>query len=317
MGESDRYEIVSYPKLRHVGINFVHLFYRNQHVHRELEIGLVLEGTAEVHVKTKRFIAREGSLFLFNSNEPHEISTQESGAKIAYIQLANNFCEEYFHLLRNIELEENDLSNYLTPKQNRQVIDLMLRVIGDYYDEGVLNTLSCFTGICQLIRLLLEMIPFHELDEASYLSKARKTARLRRITEYIDNNFLEKVTLEQIAKQEGVTITYLSHFIHDNLNMNFQDYVNNIRFEKALILMSKSRRSLTDVALESGFSDVKYLNRQFEKRFGCTSKEYLQQKRAFRSDNAIVEETQHFAGEDIGRKWLENFRDHWLNLENK
>ena len=56
--------------------------------------------------------------------------------------------------------------------------------------------------------------------------------------------------------------------------MTFLDYLNNVRFEKALMLITDSNMRMVDICMESGFSDVKYLNRMFEKRFGCTPKAY-------------------------------------------
>ena len=53
---------------------------------------------------------------------------------------------------------------------------------------------------------------------------------------------------------ENVTKTYLSHFIHDNLNMTFQEYVSSVRFERALKLIRSTSMCLTDISVGSGFS---------------------------------------------------------------
>ena len=275
MQNRDEYEVIRYPKLHHVKIDHVDIIYRNLHVHREIELCLVREGSAFITVNSKSFCVHKGSTFIFNSNEPHEITAQShEGVKITYIQIANNFCQDYLNLFRNIELMENDLGSCITPAQNAELTRLMLQVVADYYSDGELSMLHCMSNIYQLMCCLLRYVPYHQLEETESRARKKKAARLRRITEYIDSHYGSRITLAELARSEGITLTYLSHFIRDNLNMTFQDYVNNVRFEKALKLISDSNMRLMDISMESGFSDIKYLNRMFEKRLGCSPREY-------------------------------------------
>ena len=271
----DEYEVVRYPKLHHVKIDQVDIIYRNLHVHREFELCLVLSGSATISVNNQSFSVEKGSTFFINSNEPHEISASEYNCvKIVYIQIANNFCQDYLNLFRNLELLKNDLTRTLTAEQNTEITQLIHQVVADYYDADELNLLHCMSNIYLLFSRLLDYVPYHQLDEAESRARKKKAARVRRITEYIDSHYNSRITLSDLAKSEGVTLTYLSHFIHDNLRMTFQDYLNNVRFEKALKLIANSNMRMVDVCMESGFSDIKYLNRMFEKRFGCTPKAY-------------------------------------------
>lgn len=284
MHAQDEYEVVTYPRLHHVKIDTVDIIYRNLHVHREMELCLALEGSACVRVNARAFSIRKGSVFFFNSNEPHEIDAGDhSGVRIVYIQLASNFCQDYLSLFRNLELMENDLSSRLSPEQSGELARLILRAADDYGGSDSLHLLDCMSSVCLLFGRLLRSIPYRQLDEGEVRARKKKTERLRRITEYIDANYSDRLTLAELARSEGVTLSYLSHFIHDNLNMTFQDYVNNVRFEKALELLANAGMRMVDVCMESGFSDVKYLNRMFEKRLGCTAREY---RRARSGDGA-------------------------------
>lgn len=110
-----------------------------------------------------------------------------------------------------------------------------------------------------------------------------------------------------MAQQENVTTTYLSHFIRDNLGMTFQEYVSSVRFERALKLLRDTTMCLTDNSIVSGFSDVKYLSRMLEAKFGKPVKETYRQlcQEQDRADQTVQEQT--FASEELGRIWLENF----------
>ena len=108
----EEYEVLAYPKLNHVRASIVHIINRNTHVHRALELGLVLEGEAMVQVDENTFPIEKGSLFFFNANEPHQIQAgSQAGVKIAYLLVASSFCSEYLSCFRNLELLENNAAS--------------------------------------------------------------------------------------------------------------------------------------------------------------------------------------------------------------
>ena len=306
---NEEYEIVAYPKLNHVRASIVQIVNRNTHVHRALELGLALAGDGLVRFGERSFRIRKGSLFFFNANEPHEIiASSQEGIRIAYLQVSSSFCGEYISCFRNLELLENDLSSVLDPTQQYELTELTVRTLTDYMDESSdLHALRCICSICQLFCKLMTYIPYRQISESAYLARNKKMARLSRITEYIDNNCAEKITLEMLASQENVTTTYLSHFIHDNLNMTFQEYVATQRFERALKLLRNTTMCLTDISVVCGFSDVKYLSKMLEKQFGSSARECRSQLYLQPEPPAHTGETQTFATEEIGKDWLSAF----------
>ena len=304
----EEYEVLAYPKLNHVTANIVHIINRNTHVHRALELDLVLEGDATVRVDDREFEIHKGSVFFFNANEPHQIlASSRAGIKIAYLLVASSFCSEYLTCFRNLELLENDLTSILPKDSLREVTGLMVQAMTDYLaEDSDLYALQCVCSICQLYCRLLKLVPYRQMTEAAYLARNKKMARLSRITEYIDNNYSEKITLERLAKQENVTTTYLSHFIHAHLHMTFQEYVSSVRFERALKLLRDTSMCMTDISVVSGFSDVKYLSRMLENHFGMSAQESCRQlRREVPLQQADQEQT--FASEELGRIWLADF----------
>ncbi len=304
----EEYEILSYPKLNHVKAGIVRIVNRNTHVHRALELGLVLEGGGSVRVGDTTFPIGKGSLFFFNANEPHEIfAASQEGIRIAYLQVSSAFCNEYLPWFRNLEIPLNDLSGALPRQELDSIIGLMVGTVSDYMDRpSDLQSLRCITGVCRLYTELLACVPYRQMEEAQYLSRSRKMARLNRITEYIDENYAERITLEDLAKREDVSTTYLSHFIKDNLNVTFQEYISSVRFERALKLMRSSSMCLTDVSVVCGFSDVKYLSRMLEAHFGQSAQQCRELLRR-EAPAPQPAQAQTFATEETGRQWLLNF----------
>ena len=314
--KKEEYEVLAYSKLNHVKASIVQIINRNTHVHRALELGLALEGSGQVRVGGRSFPIARGSLFFFNANEPHEIyASSQAGIRIAYLQVATSFCYEYVSSFRNLELLQNDLTAFLPREQHQELVLLMIRALMDYMSPlSDLHGLRCICSICQLYSKLLEYVPYRQMEESAYLSKNKKMARLNRVTEYIDENYAEKITLEELARKEQVSVTYLSHFIRENLNMTFQEYISSVRFERALKLLRSSSMCLTDVSVVCGFSDVKYLTRMLESHFGMNA---VACREKLRREAPVLltseEEKQTFASEEIARNWLADFEKSYIN----
>ena len=287
----EEYEVVAYPKLQYVRGSIVEIISRNTHAHRAYELGLVLKGEAQVHLGNRSFPIQEGSLFFFNAHEAHEIIAGEPrGITIAYLQVANGFCGEHLTCFRNLQVLENDLTGNLPADKNRLLTELFVRALQDYLtDMDPLYALRCISSITRLYTALFETVPHRQLSDAAYMTRNKKMARLIRITSYIEQNAGEKLSLEELARREGVTTTYLSHFIRDNLPMTFQSYVASVRFHRALKLLRSTTMSLTDISVVSGFSDVKYLSKLLEKNYGVPAQEAV---RLLRSEPAVPDSSQ-------------------------
>ena len=63
---------------------------------------------------------------------------------------------------------------------------------------------------------------------------------------------------------------YFSRFFKENFGVNFVDYVNRVRLERAASLLLSSDDSVTDVALSCGYTNISYFIRRFNKAFGTS-----------------------------------------------
>lgn len=56
--------------------------------------------------------------------------------------------------------------------------------------------------------------------------------------------------------------------------MSFHKYLNRIRCENAKHRLKNESRTVTEIALECGYSDVTYFNRVFKQLYGLTPEKY-------------------------------------------
>ena len=272
---SPELEQIHYEKLKHVRIFLNSILFRKMHEHSALEVDLVLRGSGKIHTGQGVFCVRSGAILLFNSYEPHEFTADSPEAlRILSLQISDRFLDGYCPWLQGVVFRTD--SPVLTPERAEQrVLAVKILLAARYYlEETPCSELACVGQIGLILSELLRLLPWETLPDAKYTSVRNKSARIRRITGYIDQHYREKISLAALAAQEGVTPTHLSHFFKEAFHVSFQEYLNALRLEKALVLLRNSDAYLVDICLECGFSDTRYLNQMFLKEFGCTAAEY-------------------------------------------
>ena len=100
------------------------------------------------------------------------------------------------------------------------------------------------------------------------------TERLQEITQYVNNNYQNKLSLEIIANECNISKEYLSRFFKREMDITVDNYINNVRAQHVHRDLLTSKDSLTNVALNNGFSGVRTMNRAFEKLYGTTASKF-------------------------------------------
>lgn len=138
----------------------------------------------------------------------------------------------------------------------------------------------------------------------------QRSERLLSIIDHIDKHFHHKLLLEDIADRQGLTMTYLSHLFKEAFGVTFQDYLKEKRFDYARELLSTTSRSITDISVSSGFSDVRYLTKLFRERMGCTPSEYRMRNEVTNAQMHNVQESlQHIFTSDEGLMLIAQLRE--------
>jgi len=110
--------------------------------------------------------------------------------------------------------------------------------------------------------------------QARHLSQDHPTYRhrgkLREIVTWIENNLKDDLTIDQAACLFGLSRSLLTKEFRLYTGRSFVDYCNARRVQKAATILVTEPGSVTQAALESGFSNLSYFHRQFKTYFGLT-----------------------------------------------
>ena len=98
--------------------------------------------------------------------------------------------------------------------------------------------------------------------------------KLNSVIDYIDNNYVYDITLEDAAALSGFSKFHFSRLFKEYMNCTFYDYLINQRIKATEVLLTDDRLSITDIALQAGFSSISTFNRTFKQKKGCTPGEY-------------------------------------------
>lgn len=105
---------------------------------------------------------------------------------------------------------------------------------------------------------------------------------IKAVLKYIDNNYSRDISLNTVANHVHLNSQYLSRYFKQKLGITFTQYVTNLKIEKAKKLLINTDKSITQVSMEVGFSDVSYFSKVFYKnenlspyKFKCKYKNNL------------------------------------------
>lgn len=84
----------------------------------------------------------------------------------------------------------------------------------------------------------------------------------------------EPVTMAELAIETGLTANYLGERFKAELGVSVGDYLNRLRIDRARELLAGSQRSVTDIALSTGFDGASYFGKVFLRLTGHTPRAY-------------------------------------------
>jgi AraC-like DNA-binding protein len=263
-------EIVWHRQIPGLNLFVNRLDYRTVHVHPEWELIWVLENVLTVTCGAETRRLEPGQAVLFAPNEPHGLQKQEGSCTFLCMQISPRILplNDRLRLRNRFVLEEQ-------PCQEKEAYIQRLKALGiRYFERAPLYELDCLGKSMELLHGLLKWAGTWELSQEEWSNLEKSNSRIRRLLQYVEENYSQKISLGDFAREEGCSVSYLSHFIRESLNQTFREYVMSVRFERACQLISQGKDRMLDVCNEAGFSDYRYFVRAFRRQFSVTPEEY-------------------------------------------
>lgn len=94
------------------------------------------------------------------------------------------------------------------------------------------------------------------------------------VLEYLDKHYGEDINLNIVADKLNLTSGYLSSIFKEKTGINFSEYLNTLRIERAKELLVNIDLRIQDIALQVGYQNVNSFIRMFKRASGLTPGEY-------------------------------------------
>lgn len=92
--------------------------------------------------------------------------------------------------------------------------------------------------------------------------------------EYIGKNYMNQIALSDIARETRLSESHLSSLFKAETGINFLQYLNAVRINAAIRLLSSSSMNVSEIARSTGFPNPGYFTKIFRRFMGKTPTEY-------------------------------------------
>lgn len=251
------------------------------HIHPEYELVYIHSGSAERHIGSNVSRYSNGDLILIGSNIPH--------SNLGNVDFKDNY---EIVVQMPIDLIENRFSNLVEFRSIKKLFDRSKHGIS--FGQAVkdkagrlltkMNQLDPFERFISLIEVLMFLANSrdYELLNAHSVTvelQSNDYARIQKINEFVSKNYSRTIKLNEMAGLTGLTESSFSRFFRKVTGKTFSTFLNEYRVQKAGAILLECNNSITDVMLDSGFTEPAYFSRTFKKLTGQTPSEYRKARR--------------------------------------
>lgn len=242
--------------------------------HPELELIFVLKGTGRVCLMQNGPVYRinEGDIFAVNSFQILELEL-DGDAYALSLSIS-------LHYLTSISPEllshKVNCRSFLYPKDRQGLYDVLRRNLARAFQAQYKYEMRQSLSLKNRIAALLENLVQYFREEEEPQPEGGSWERLKPAIDYIQNNYRDPITLEDLSEHTFLSRTYISHSFRRYLGVSFMEYLARVRICHAVRMMY-GRETLTEIAYNSGFPNVNAMIKAFKQYRGMTPGEYRKQ----------------------------------------
>jgi|SRR5690554_2781620 len=133
----------------------------------------------------------------------------------------------------------------------------------DYVLKYQLDEENIYEFIKQFKKINNEPEPI--FNDINIISNKNLRSEVSKAINYIENNYQKTITLDSVALYCDISRNYLSTIFKEDTKLNFIDYLNQYRINKACALLRNTNQPIKDISISVGFHDYNYFYRIFKK----------------------------------------------------
>lgn len=234
----------------------------------ELYLIFLLEGELTICYQDEKYRMKQEDIILINPGISYEFCDARNAlyavASFSMRLTADVLQNRYMMFYCNSVVDEGH--------SYQDLRDIFFQLTAEYTSRA--HQTKCYLDSL-MFKMLDCLVEHYQLNQKSMETyETENDSRMREIMQYVLANLDQEISLNELADQMFVSASTLSRIFKKNTGVYFADYVMQLRVKTALGLLKYSEQNMTQIAMNSGFTNSASFNRAFRKIMGITPTEY-------------------------------------------
>ncbi len=246
------------------------------HIHNHYEIFYLSKGSCSFFMKSHFYNLVPGSVVIIPPNTVHDVrytSKQPSVRTSILFREEDVICPALKFVFDILAKRDHRYLLQIPPMYQIHIEQEIRNMEAEQHfnEQKVTPTML---ALC-LVQFIVLINRFSTGVDTSLMDELHTTNRqVNLAATYINRNYNQKISLADIADASGFSPNYLSRKFKEDTGMGVHEYLNYVRLNKAAIELAHTKHSITEVALNNGFSDSNYFKDAFNKLYGMSPRDY-------------------------------------------
>lgn len=278
--EKNRHGTSEYPFAYYIDdIKKFDLGYIDWHWHNEVEFITVSKGSVNCLIGEKKIHLESDSGIFINSGIIHRLETNDNGV-MPNIVFAPEFIADKQSLIHKQYILPLLLNGpaYQILKPEIQWQNNLLLLLNKIYkaQKDPKNSIFHLKNLQLVTELWAILYQNLKLDSNSSkkIIPTFQMSRLQIMLQFINDNYQHSITLEEIARSTNISKSTALEIFRSGINQTPIAYLIKYRLKQAAILLRETKKTISYIALTTGFSSNTYFCRKFKELFKTTPSEY-------------------------------------------
>ena len=247
------------------------------HWHTAVEVIMPIVNIYTIIIGKTTYNLRESDILVIPPGELHELIAPKDG--IRRILLFDYSLISSLKGITNIFTVLNQprlITSRNAPDTHKELVKIYDEITEEYISNNTLREAAIYSLIIKMFVIMGRkyMNTEYIFPDVKLNKQKEYIEKFNLIFDYINENFMEDISLDVIADVAGFSKFHFSRLFKQFTDMSFYDYLNQRRVKEAEKLLLNANLSITEVAMRSGFSSISTFNRVFKNFKQCTPTEF-------------------------------------------
>ncbi len=265
------------------GTRYPKRFFVQRHWHNSIEMLKIIKGSFKAEINLDEYILYPGDFCIIGSGELHQLTgCVKNTIHDVFLFAPEILSFSYKDYLEEALLEPWSLQQLSFPHIIRkedpgyEIFDKYIsRLLETGLSQGEHWYFQCKLTLLEFLYQLWDQ-GLLENQAVSGLSARdlEQIDRYKRIVSYIEENYMKKVTLEDLADAAGCSSQYICRFFKKLSGDTPIQYLISFRVHKAAVMLTETTKTVLEICLDCGFENISYFIRTFSRIMGATPGQY-------------------------------------------